>query len=52
VLFCKRDEDATPDGAAVAVVLSGGGTDQVRVLLLRPIIFIQAEEDAMKKEKK
>ncbi len=44
----KSDAGEVADGAAVAVLLSGG-TDNVRVLILRPVIFIQAEEDAIKK---
>jgi len=45
----KSDAGEVADGAALLVPLSGSGKDKVRVLILRPIIFIQAEEDAIKK---
>lgn len=47
----KADVREVPDGAAVLLPVSGGGKDKVRVLIVRPVIFIQAEEDAIKKDK-
>ncbi len=45
----KADAGEVPDGAVVAVPLTGGSKDTVRVLILRPVIFIQSEEDAIRK---
>ncbi len=45
----KADAGEIADGAAVAVPLSGSAKDLVRVLIFRPVIFIQAEEDAIRK---
>ena len=46
----KSDVREVPDGAAVLLPVNGGGKDKVRVLIVRPVIFIQAEEDTVKKE--
>jgi hypothetical protein len=46
----KADVREVPDGAAVLLSVSGGEKDKVRVLIVRPVIFIQAEEDAIKKD--
>ncbi len=48
-LVVKSDAGEVADGAAVVVVLSGGGKDKVRVMILRLVIFIQSEEDAIRK---
>lgn len=46
----KSSVREVPDGAAVLLHINGGEKDKVRVMIVRPVIYIQAEEDAIKKE--